>query len=62
MPWTPEDCPAAMRNLPEAVREKAVDIANALLREGHEEGRAIRIGIAKAWEWAQHHGYLPPRP
>ena len=41
-----------MRGLPEVVREKAVEIANALLEEGHEEGKAIRIAIAKAKEWA----------
>jgi uncharacterized protein YdaT len=34
------------------VREKAIDIANALLREGMDEGKAIRIAIAKAKEWA----------
>ena len=41
-----------MRGLPEVVREKAVEIANALLEEGHEEGKAIRIAIVKAKEWA----------
>ena len=41
-----------MRNLPPLVREKAIDIANALLEEGMEEGKAIRIAIAKAKEWA----------
>jgi len=43
-----------MRNLPPLVREKAIDIANALLDEGMEEGMAIRIAIAKAKEWARH--------
>jgi uncharacterized protein YdaT len=48
-----------MRNLPERVREKAIEIANALLEEGMEEGKAIRIAIAKAKEWARHHlGYM----
>jgi uncharacterized protein YdaT len=32
--------------------EGAIEIANALLEEGHEEGRAIRIAIAKPKEWA----------
>jgi len=58
MPWTPFDYPAAMRGMPEEVRAKAIQIANALLREGEDEGRAIRIGIAKAWDWAERHLYL----
>ena len=28
------------------------EIANALLEEGYDEGKAIRIAIAKAKEWA----------
>lgn len=56
MPWTPERYPVSMRHLPEPVRLKAIEIANALLADGMDEGRAIRIAIAKAKEWAQHHG------
>jgi uncharacterized protein YdaT len=56
MPWTAENCPSSMRHLSLPVREKAVEIANALLAEGHEEGMAIRVGIAKAKQWAQHRG------
>ena len=52
MPWSAERYPAAMRRLPPWVRWKAIAIANALLAEGMDEGRAIRIGIAKAKEWA----------
>jgi uncharacterized protein YdaT len=52
MPWSAERYPAAMRWLPPWVRWKAIAIANALLAEGMDEGRAIRIGIAKAKEWA----------
>jgi uncharacterized protein YdaT len=40
-----------MENLPSEVRGKAIEIANALLEEGMEEGKAIRIAIAKAKEW-----------
>ncbi len=36
-----------MRNLPREIRSKAIEIANALLREGYDEGKAIRIAIAK---------------
>lgn len=60
MPWTVDDCPAAMRHLRSAARLKAIEIAHALLEEGMEEGMAIRIAIAKAREWAARHG-LPQR-
>lgn len=56
MPWNTEHYPVAMRHLSAAARRKAIDIANALLGEGMDEGRAIRIAIAKAKEWAGHHG------
>jgi len=52
MPWTELRYPPAMEHLPAGVREKAIEIANALLEEGREEGAAIRIAIAKAKEWA----------
>lgn len=56
MPWSLERYPASMKHLPEPVLEKAIEIANALLEEGMDEGKAIRIAIAKAKEWAEHHG------
>lgn len=54
MPWTAERYPPAMRHLPPAVRLKAIEIANAVLADASDEGKAIRIGIAKAKEWAAH--------
>lgn len=54
MPWTSTSYPVAMRNLPQAVREKAIEIANALLREGMADRSAIRIALVKAREWAEH--------
>jgi uncharacterized protein YdaT len=60
MPWHSEHYPASMRHLSDATREKAIAIANALLSEGMDEGRAIRIAIARAKEWARDHG-LPIR-
>ncbi|WP_275848267.1 hypothetical protein [Extensimonas sp. H3M7-6] len=36
--------------------DRLLKIANALLAEEMDEGRAIRIAIAKAKEWAAHHG------
>jgi uncharacterized protein YdaT len=58
MPWTELNYPPAMEHLPEGVREKAIEIANALLGEGWDEGAAIRIAIAKAREWAARRGLL----
>jgi uncharacterized protein YdaT len=60
MPWDHEYFPASMRHLGEAARDKAIEIANALLAEGMDEGMAIRIAIARAKEWARSHG-LPTR-
>jgi len=52
MPWNDGYYPVSMKNLPLAVRRKAIEIANALLESGHPEGQAIRIGIARARQWA----------
>jgi uncharacterized protein YdaT len=40
-----------MKNLPPRVRRKAIEIANALLKEGYDEGRCIRIAIWRARRW-----------
>jgi uncharacterized protein YdaT len=56
VPWTPQRYPASMSHLPVPVRRKAIEIANALLAEGMEEGKAIRIAIAKAKQWARQRG------
>jgi uncharacterized protein YdaT len=56
MPWTSSRFPPSMSHLPEPVREKAIEIANALLEERMDEAKAIRIAIAKAKEWARKHG------
>lgn len=55
MPWNATYFPTSMKNLPLAVREKAIEIANALLAEGMDEGMAIRVAIAKAKRWARAH-------
>ncbi len=57
MPWTTRDYPAAMKNLPAEVRNKAVEIANAILDEGDmDEGLAIATGISRAKDWAANRG------
>jgi uncharacterized protein YdaT len=60
MPWTPERYPVSMHHLSPAVRDKAIQIANALLEQGMQDGQAIRISIVRAKQWAGHHG-LPER-
>jgi len=55
MPWNDTYFPSSMKNLAPAVREKAIEIANALLAEGMEEGMAIRVAIVKAKQWARVH-------
>lgn len=55
LPWNAQYYPSSMRHLGEFTRAKAIEIANALLAEGMEEGKAIRIAIAKAKEWARRH-------
>jgi uncharacterized protein YdaT len=58
MPWTRQHYPASMKHLPPAVREKAIEIANALLDDGHPEGQAIRIAISRANQWGQRRSLL----
>ncbi|MDR4926037.1 hypothetical protein [Peribacillus simplex] len=48
MPWNKNDHPNSMKNLDKDVREKAIEIANALLDEGYEDGKAIPIAIDRA--------------
>lgn len=57
MPWTKTDYPASMKNLPDEVREKAIEIGNALIEEGRmEEGIAIATAISRAKDWAANRG------
>jgi uncharacterized protein YdaT len=51
MPWNEVRLPAPMRSLSVPVRSKAIEIAYALLEEGMDEGRAIRVAIARAKQW-----------
>lgn len=47
--------PASLDGSPARVRGKAIEIANALLAEGCDEGRAIRIAISHAKRWGVTH-------
>lgn len=55
MPWYNGDYPPSYKNLPIKVREKAVEIANAILQESGDERLAISTGIKRAKEWAKKH-------
>ena len=48
MPWYNGNYPPSYKNQPVKLREKAVEIANALLDEGVQEGIAIATGLKKA--------------
>jgi uncharacterized protein YdaT len=62
MPWNEFRYPPAMEHLDPLVRAKAIEIANAMLNEGHDEGFAIRVAISRAKEWAQRHGVSDSEP
>ncbi|MBM7705847.1 uncharacterized protein YdaT [Chryseomicrobium aureum] len=51
MPWTKTDYPDSMKNLDASVRNKAIEMANAMVDDGMEEGRAISIATAKARDY-----------
>jgi len=50
MPWHYGDYPPSYKNQPVKLRDKAVEIANALLEEGMDEGIAIATGLKRARE------------
>ena len=60
MPWTKTDYPNSLKNFPRAVRNKAIDIANALFKKGNmEEGRIIATAISHSKMWENNRGLLP---
>ena len=60
MPWSAGDYPSAMKNLDPKVRRKAIEIANAVLEETGDDGRAISVGITKAREFFEKKGSSNP--
>src|SRR5699024_3066771 len=48
-----KDYPNSLKNLDEDVRLKAIDIGNAMIKDGYDEDRAIPIAISKAKEWVE---------
>jgi len=56
MAWNKNNYPDSLKNLNEKVRDKAIEIANALVeKEDMDEGKAIPIATSKAKEWAENH-------
>lgn len=49
------DYPDSWKNLKKTEREKAIEIGNALLKDGYSESRAIPIATSKAEEWYKNH-------
>lgn len=63
MPWTKTDYPNSMKNLTATVRNKAIEIANALLKKRHmDEGISIATAISRAKDWAVKHGLKANNP
>lgn len=53
MPWTEKDYPDSWKNFDPETRRKAIDIANAMIKEGYEEDQAIPIATKQAKEWVK---------
>ena len=51
MPWTMEDYPQSWKNFDELERKKAIDIGNAMLKDGYEEENVIPIATKQAESW-----------
>jgi len=51
MPWYNGDYPPSYKNQPKKLREKAVEIANEVLKDGADEGVAIATGLKRAREY-----------
>lgn len=51
MPWNMQDYPNSLKNFDPLLRKKMIDMANALLAEGHDEEAAIRIAISQTKKW-----------
>lgn len=51
--WTMDDYPDTWKNFEQLERKKAIDIANAMLKEGYKESDLIPIATAQAKKWYQ---------
>lgn len=55
MPWYNGDYPPSYKNQPRNIREKAVEIANEILKDAGDEGLAIATGLRKARKYFDQH-------
>jgi uncharacterized protein YdaT len=55
MPWYNGDYPPSYKNQPQYLREKAVEIANEVLKDNGDEGIAIATGLKKARQHFEEH-------
>ncbi|AVQ35306.1 DUF2188 domain-containing protein [Staphylococcus kloosii] len=51
MPWTMEDYPQSWKNFDKLERKKAIDIGNAMLKDGYSESDTIPIATKQAESW-----------
>ncbi|MGJ5712650.1 DUF2188 domain-containing protein [Staphylococcus auricularis] len=51
MPWTMDDYPQSWKNMDKLERKKAIDIGNAMLKDGHSEDDTIPIATKQAESW-----------
>ena len=52
MLWTKNNYPDSMKDLEEPIRNKAIEIANSLFKDGYDQPRSIAIAICQAKNWA----------
>ncbi|QEM04976.1 hypothetical protein DIU31_016180 [Mucilaginibacter rubeus] len=55
MPWYNGDYPPSYKNQPKYLRDKAVEIANEVLKTSGNEGEAIATGLKQARIHFEHH-------
>ena len=54
MPWTMEYYPQSWKNMEKLERKKAIDIGNAMLKDGYQEQNAIPIATKQAENWYEN--------
>ncbi|HTD99023.1 MAG TPA: hypothetical protein VK668_07030 [Mucilaginibacter sp.] len=55
MPWYNGDYPPSYKNQPIYLRDKAVEIANEVLKDSGDEGIAIATGLKHARQYFEEH-------
>ncbi|SCW49098.1 hypothetical protein SAMN03159284_01275 [Mucilaginibacter sp. NFR10] len=55
MPWYNGDYPPCYKNQPKYLREKAIEIANEIIKESGDEGIAIATGLKRARQYFEEH-------